>query len=278
VIYYISPQVWASRAYRIKKLARYVNKMIVIFPFEEEIYKKAGLDVSFVGHPFLDITAGIKDKGKKETIRQLGFNPDEPVVGILPGSRIQEIDRLLPLMLQAAKKIIRQVPETQFVLPLSPNISSEQVRSYIDKFVLKEKDTLSIPKLKIIRDNNYHIRSVMTLALVASGSATLENASLGIPMVIVYKVSFVSYLLARVLVKIPWIGMANIVAGKKIVPEFIQYKAEADKIAQVAVDWLLNPDKLQQVKEELSKVKEKLGASGASQRAAQIILETIAKK
>lgn len=277
VIYYISPQVWASRPGRIKKLAKYVDKMIVIFPFEQELYQKAGIDVSFVGHPFMDITAGIKDKDKKETIRQLGFSQDKPVIGILPGSRIQEVDRLLPLMLEAAKKIIRRVPEAQFILPLSATISTEHVRSYVDKFILQEKDTLNIPNLRVIRDNQYHARSIMTLALVASGSATLENASLGIPMVIVYKVSFISYLLARMLVKVPWIGMANIVAGKEIVPEFIQHKAEADKIAQVAVDWLLNPDKLQKIKKELSQVREKLGTPGASQRAAQIILEIISK-
>jgi lipid-A-disaccharide synthase len=275
VIYYISPQVWASRAGRIRKLARFVDKMIVIFPFEEGLYKKAGLDVTFVGHPFMDITARIKDKDKKEIIEQMGLNPDKPVVGILPGSRVQEIDRLLPVMLEAAKKIVKRVPETQFILPLSPTISAEQVRAYIERSVLKEKDTFNIPNLKIVRDANYHARSIMTLALVASGSATLENASLGIPMVIVYKVSFVSYLLARMLVKIPWIGMANIIAGRKIVPEFIQHEAEAGKIAQAAIEWLLSPSKLAQVKEELNKVKGKLGTAGASQRAARIILETI---
>ncbi len=276
VIYYVSPQVWASRPGRIKKLVRYVDKMLVIFPFEEEIYRKTGLDVTFIGHPFLDTAQSVK--GQKKVIDQLGLVPEHPIIGILPGSRIQEIEQLLPVMLQTAKKITKQFPDAQFILPLSMNISPDYVRTYINKFIVAEEDSSMVPKLKIIRDHDYHARSIMTMALVASGSATLENACLGIPMIILYRVSSISYLLAKMLVKVRWIGMANIIAGRKIVPEFIQYSATADNVGKKAIEWMLNPDKLKQIREELAKVKEKLGTAGASQRAADIILGIILKR
>ncbi|MFH1784230.1 MAG: lipid-A-disaccharide synthase [bacterium] len=273
VVYYISPQVWASRSGRIKKLARWVDKMLVIFPFEEKIYTKAGMDVTFLGHPFLDVVEQVGDK--KKTMTKLGFDPHNPVIGILPGSRIQEIEKLLPIMLKATKSITERFHDAQFVLPISDNIDTDYVRGFVDRFILHEKDLLKIPNLKVMRDSQYKARSVMTMALVASGSATLENACLGIPMIIVYKISSISYLLAKMLVSVKWIGMANIIAGKKIVPELIQHKATPERISKIAIDWLLNPEKLKSINQELLKVKEKLGSTGASGRAAEIVLEMI---
>ncbi len=282
VIYYISPQIWASRPGRIRKLAKYIDKMLVIFPFEEDIYRQAGIDVHFVGHPFLDVIrfiySGGHKKNKKEIIQQLGFISEKPIIGILPGSRKQEIDELLPIMLEVAKIITQQFPDSQFILPLSPNIHSDYVKAYIDKFIVNKKEVSKIPNLRIIRDNQYNARSVMNMALVSSGSATLENACLGIPMIILYKVSFISYFLAKLLIKVNWIGMANIIAGKEVVPEFIQHKAKPDRISQISIEWLLNPNKLEQIRNELIAIKEKLGEPGASHKAAKIILDVISKK
>ena len=275
LIYYIGPQIWAWRHGRIKGIAELVNKMLVIFPFEEETYKKAGVDVYFVGHPLLDTIQ--PTKGKEEVYRKYGLDSNFPIIGLMPGSRKQEIERLLPVMLEASRKIGKN-RKVQFVLPLAENIPMTYIKERIIEF---ERNTLNrfrkekkppLPIL-VVRDEDYNIRRTMTLALVASGTATLENACLGIPMIIIYKVSLLSYLLARLLIRIPRIGLANIVAGKRVVPEFIQQKARAGEIAKVACHWLSNPGLMRETRKELKRVKEKLGTPGASKRAAKIILE-----
>ena len=272
LIYYIGPQIWAWRRGRIKDIAELVNKMLVIFPFEEETYREAGVDVSFVGHPLLDTIQ--PNKSKEEVYLKYGLDPDFPIIGLMPGSRKQEIERLLSIMLEASRKIAKN-RKAQFVLPLASNIPMSYIKERITEF---EKDRLNRTKesplpILVVRDEDYNIRRVMTLALVASGTATLENACLGIPMIIIYKVSFFSYLLARLLIRIPIIGLANIVAGKRVVPEFIQRKARSEEIAKVACHWLSNPGIMKEIKKELEKVRERLGTPGASKRVAKIILE-----
>ena len=280
LIYYIGPQIWAWRRGRIKDIAELVNKMLVIFPFEEETYRKAGVDVSFVGHPLLDTIQ--PTKSKEEVCTKYGLDCDIPIIGLMPGSRKQEIERLLPVMLEASRRIAEN-RQVQFVLPLAGNIPMSYIKERITEFEMnrlsrkkisksKEEEKLPLPIL-VVRDEDYNIRKTLTLALVASGTATLENACLGIPMIIVYKVSLFSYLLARLLIRIPTIGLANIVAGKKVVPEFIQRKARAEEIAKVSCHWLSNPGLMREIREELEKVKEKLGTRGASKRVARIILE-----
>jgi len=280
LIYYIGPQIWAWRRGRIKDIAELVNKMLVIFPFEEETYRKAGVDVSFVGHPLLDTIQ--PTKSKEEVCTKYGLDRDIPIIGLMPGSRKQEIERLLPVMLEASRRIAEN-RQVQFVLPLAGNIPMSYIKERITEFEMnrlsrkkisksKEEEKLPLPIL-VVRDEDYNIRKTLTLALVASGTATLENACLGIPMIIVYKVSLFSYLLARLLIRIPTIGLANIVAGKKVVPEFIQRKARAEEIAKVSCHWLSNPGLMREIREELEKVREKLGTRGASKRVARIILE-----
>ncbi|MFB0527544.1 MAG: lipid-A-disaccharide synthase [bacterium] len=275
LIYYIGPQIWAWRRGRIKDIAEFVNKMLVIFPFEEEAYKKAGVDVSFVGHPLLDTIQ--PTKSKEEVCRKYGLDPNFPIIGLMPGSRKQEIERLLPVMLEASQRI-GEAKKVQFVLPLAENIPMTYIKERITEFEMttpnrvKGEEKTPLPIL-VVRDEDYNIRRTLTLALVASGTATLENACLGIPMIIIYKVSLFSYLLARLLIRIPRIGLANIVAGKRVVPEFIQQKARAEDIAKVACHWLSNPGLMQETRKELKRVKEKLGTPGASKRAAKIILE-----
>lgn len=280
LIYYIGPQIWAWRRGRIKDIAELVNKMLVIFPFEEETYKRAGVDVSFVGHPLLDTIQ--PTKSKEEVYRKYGFDPNSPIIGLMPGSRKQEIERLLPVMLEASRRIAEN-RKVQFVLPLAGNIPMNYIKERITEFEMdrlnrtklskSQKEERSPLPILVVRDEDYNIRRTLTLALVASGTATLENACLGIPMIIIYKVSLFSYLLARLLIRIPRIGLANIVAGKRVVPEFIQQKARAKEIAEVACHWLSNPGLMRETRKELKRVKEKLGTPGASKRAAKIILE-----
>ncbi|MCK4802853.1 lipid-A-disaccharide synthase, partial [bacterium] len=220
LIYYIGPQIWAWRRGRIKGIAELVNKMLVIFPFEEETYRKAGVDVSFVGHPLLDTIQ--PTKSKEEVCLKYGLDPNSPIIGLMPGSRKQEIERLLSVMLEASRRIAEN-RKVQFVLPLAGNIPMNYIKERITEF---EKNRLNRTKISksqkekkpplhilVVRDEDYNIRRTLTLALVASGTATLENACLGIPMIIIYKVSLFSYLLARLLIRIPRIGLANIVAG-----------------------------------------------------------------
>ncbi|MCK4532791.1 lipid-A-disaccharide synthase [bacterium] len=259
VVYYVSPQVWAWGKNRIKKISRLVKKMLVFFSFEERMYKQEKIDVSFVGHPMLD--AINPDKNKNQTCSLLGLKEENPIIGIMPGSRKQEIDYLLPEMLKISKAIISRIPQAQFVFPLSENISMD----YIKPFKIPED------KFQIVRDKDYNVRKIMDLALVASGTATLENACLGVPMIIMYRVSRVSYFLAKRLIKVPFIGLVNIIAGEKIVPEFIQDEIKSEDIAQKALTWLKSPQTLLEIKEKLHIVKEKLGKPGASRKAAEEI-------
>lgn len=263
VIYYISPQVWAWGRGRIKKIARVVTKMLVVFPFEEQMYAREKIDVSFVGHPMLDVISPNKTKNQISSL--LGLEEKNPIIGLMPGSRRQEIDHLLPTMLKLGQVISFQIPQVQFILPLSPNIAE----SYIEKFQIPDFN------FQIVEDKNYNVRNIMDLALVASGTATLENACLGVPMIVMYKVSFLSYLLAKMLVRVPYIGLVNIIAEEEIVPEFVQYGINSTNIAQIAIEWLRSPQELLEIRNKLYRVKEKLGKPGASKRAAEEIVKVL---
>ena len=259
VVYYVSPQVWAWGKNRIKKISRMVRKMLVFFSFEERMYKREKIDVSFVGHPMLEIINPNKTKSK--TCNLLGLEEKNPIIGIMPGSRKQEIDYLLPAMLKISKKIISEMPEVQFVLPLSGNIEE----NYLRQFKIPDN------KFLVVRDKDYNIRNIMDFALVASGTATLENACLNVPMIIMYKVSGVTYFLAKRLINVPYIGLVNIIAEEKIVPEFIQKEIDSEEIIKVALTWLKSPQVLLEIKDKLQIVKEKLGKPGASRKAAKEI-------
>ena len=213
VLYYISPQVWAWGKRRIKKIARVVDKMLVIFPFEVDLYKKAGVDVEFVGHPLKD---GVKvNTTRKAFFKTLNLDPGKPTIGLLPGSRNQEISRLLPEMIAALHLLREKQPNLQFVLGKSPTLSDEVYRPFL------ARDTSIQP----IRGHTYEIMAHSDMVLVASGTATLETAILQTPMIILYKMSSLSFFIGRLLVKVRQIGLANIVAGKKVVPELLQKQA-----------------------------------------------------
>lgn len=266
VIYYVSPQVWASRQGRVKTIKEYIHKMIVLFKFEKEFYKNYGLDVDLVGHPLLDIVKPSMDK--KEFLATFGLSENKTIIALLPGSRKQEIKNILPAMLGAAKIISQKIPSIQFVIAKVPQA---------DMNIYKEIFNNANLNLKIIEGKTYDCLNAANFSLVASGTATLEAAIIGNPFAVIYKMSLLNYLLYRPQVKIPFIGMVNIVAGKKIIPEFIQFNATPKQIAEEALRILNNAPDINRIKNDLAQVKASLGEKGAGLRAAKIIANYLAK-
>ena len=264
-IYYVSPQVWASRPGRVKTIRKYIHKMIVLFKFEEEFYKKHGVNVNFVGHPLLDI---VKPAMKREEfIAKFNLSGSKTTIALLPGSRNQEIDNILPIMLQASHLINKDLGwgNVQFLIAKSLQVDWD--------FYHRKGIDASDLDLKIVEGKTYECLELADFALVASGTATLETAIIQKPFVIIYKMDLLNYLLYRPQVKIPYIGIVNIIAGKEIIPEFIQFRAKPKTIAKQILKILKNPLELKRIKEELNQIKSQLGEKDASLRAAKIILE-----
>jgi lipid-A-disaccharide synthase len=261
VFYYISPQVWAWRKGRIDKMKKIVDRMAVIFPFEEEFYAREGMEVSFVGHPLLD-TVRITSP-REDLLGRLGLEtgPGTRTIGILPGSREGEIRRHLPVMLNAARILIQKLPSVQFILPVAGTLSTEFVSAVAGDFP---------GKLIFVRDHIYDAIGAMDIAMVASGTATLETALAGTPMIIVYRVSPLTYAVGRMFIHVDHIGIVNIIAGKTIVPELIQDDVTPGKMADVIIQILSDEKKYGEMKRNLANVREKLGQPGASHRAAEL--------
>lgn len=257
VIYYISPQIWAWGQNRIKLIRKFVNHIIVIFKFEEEIYRKEGIPVNFVGHPFLDIIRADSP---------LNLAAHKTTLALLPGSREIEVNRLLPLMLNTAKIIYDKIPQSQFIILRSSTVKEEIFNRVISNYKLP---------IYVFEDKTYEGLISSDFALIASGSATLESAMLEKPFVIIYKVSWLTWLFLRPIIRIHHIGLVNIVAGRKIIEEFVQHHAEPKRIANYIIQTLSNPQKITSLKNDLSRIKLLLGEKGASRRAANIIVDIL---
>lgn len=253
IYYYISPQVWAWKKQRIHTLARLVDRMIVILPFEQALYEQAGVDCVYAGHPLLDHIAA---RTASQPI------PGDPVIGLLPGSREQEIARLLPTMLAVAAGIREAWPEARFVTPCVDEARAQQVRRAADGF-----------PLDILTGRMHDVLASARFCMVASGTATLETALFGVPMAILYRVSPASYWLAKRLVTIEHIGLVNILAGERIVPEFIQGDAAPAKILPTALELIGDTPARETMRQDLQRVRDLLGGPGASERAAHAILD-----
>lgn len=261
ILYYVSPQVWAWRSKRVQLIARWVRKMVVLFPFEVPIYEAAGVDVEWVGHPLIDI---VRPKlSLEQAYQKFGLDPTRRTIGLLPGSRKHEVQRLLPPLLKTAQLLYQEIPDLQFILPLAPGLSKMNLSSKIE--------ALSFP-LKVVEGLTYDAMNLSELLITASGTATLEGAILGKPMIIIYKVSFLSYWIGRALVQVDHIGLVNLVAGRALAPEFIQKEVHPRRIAEEAFRILKDPLVNQKMKVQMDEVRNKLGEPGASQRAARIVL------
>ncbi len=258
VVYYIIPQVWAWGKHRIKALKNYTDKTIVLFKFEEELLRKHGLNCTFAGHPLID---------KIPPQDQTAEVPDQkgPTIAFLPGSRNSEVKDLFPIMLSTTEKITEVFPRSRFLVAESSNVEPALYAS-------KNKDRSS-QNIIHIKDNTAKILAQSDFAIVASGTATLETALANVPMVLTYKVHPITYPLIRSLLRLPFIGLVNIVAGKEIVPEFLQKKACPSKIANKIIEILKDKDLQKNMKDGFASVRTSLGGSGASKKAARCVYD-----
>lgn len=257
VIYYVSPQVWAWHKSRVSKMKRFIDKLIVIFPFELDFFLKEGVsNVTFLGHPLLDIK-DFQDPPARHAISQ------PPKIGLLPGSRLSEIKHNLPIMLNTAQLL---PSDTDLVL----SIANDNCEREVDR-ILAGYPNLSITKTR----DTYHLMRSGDFLLIASGTATLEAACLQVPMAIIYKVSWITYWLARLVVKIKYLGIVNIIDDQYTVPEFIQFDAKPNRIAAFVTKLLHDPGQYDEMVQRLQHVREKLGTAGASERVASEVLSLI---
>jgi lipid-A-disaccharide synthase len=277
VMYYISPQVWAWRTYRVKTIARLVDRMVVIFPFEADFYRQRGVAVHYVGHPFRETLPPLADR--HSFLSQHGLDPERLTIALLPGSRGSEIERHLPHILEAAALVHRALPQCQFLLPLASTAPAGLVEEVIEKIWGRAGDLLSSgPPLKIIYGQAYQALGAAHLAVVASGTATVEAALAGTPTVVVYRVAPLTYAVGRRLIRVEHVGMANLLAGERLFPELIQDDFTPAHLAQEVVSLIRDAPRLAALRQGLAAVIRRLGGPGASQRAAEVALELMGSR
>jgi lipid-A-disaccharide synthase len=265
VIYYISPQLWAWRSGRIRQMKRAVNRVLPIFPFEEAIYRREGMDVRFVGHPLIDLAAPHSDRDT--FLRRWNLDPSKPVLALLPGSRANEVERLAEVLAAAIPAIARQVPGVQFIVARAPNLSD----GLFDPF------GLSGVTLRIAEGQADTVLNASDAVVTASGTATVQTALHGKPMVVVYKLSPLTYRLGKRMARVDTYAMVNLIAGERVVVELIQDACTPEAVAAEAVRLLTDDHYRRRMLASLEEVKRKLGGPGASDRAAEAILEVVEK-
>jgi len=260
VVYFIPPQLWAWRGWRMKTMRRLVSLVLAVLPFEPPLYRRAGVPVEFVGHPVLDalVAAPARDAARRE----LGVEGPGPVIGILPGSRREEIERVLPAMRQAVARIAAAHPGARFLLAQAPTI---------DRAVI-ERSAAGGPAITVVSDRTYAVMRAADLLLVTSGTATLEAALLGTPMVVCYRVSQLTYSAFRPLVRVPWISLANLTLGRAVVPELYQKAMTGEALAREALRVLDTPGALQAQRRAFAELAGLLGEPGVGARAARLVL------
>ncbi len=261
VCYFISPQVWAWRRGRIRTIRRLVRKMLVLFPFEERLYRAQGVDVAFVGHPLLDALASVPSR---EACRAaFRIEGDRPVLGLLPGSRQAELRRHLPLLLAAATRIRARQPELEVLLAVAPTLTPAAVEAGLGPGAMRPT---------IVQGRTHEVIRAADVLLAVSGTVTLEAAILGTPMVITYRIGHLSWLVARLLVRVPFIGLPNLVAEQSVVPELIQFDARPERLAAAVQEILESPERQAWMRSRLADVRARLGSPGAADRAAKEVL------
>jgi len=262
VLFYVSPQVWAWRPGRVKTYGKAIDMMAVIFPFETTYYDAENVPVRYVGHPSVDKVHPQRSRLEDMAI----FNLDEsnPVIGLLPGSRANEINRLLPIMLAAAEILQARIPGIQFMLPQADSISDELLESYMCQ---------SLVKITVIKNQPYDVIQCCDVVMTTSGTATIEIALLNVPMVITYKLAALTYWLGRWLVNTPFIGLPNIILGKGFIKELIQHEATSENLAEEIERILTDKFYVDQMRDNLNQVKQQLGQGGGSKNMAELALE-----
>lgn len=261
VLYYISPQIWAWRQGRVKKIARLVDHMAVILPFEAAFYEHAGLPVTFVGHPLLDMVQ--VSMNREQSAASFGLDPSRKIVGLFPGSRTNEIERLLPVIIDSARLLKNQFPDIQFAVPVASTLNQEDLAH---QFLAAGLD------VTFTHERIHDLIRACDAVISVSGTVTLEIALIGTPMVIIYKLSPLTYLLAKRLVKIEHIGLCNIIAGETVVRELIQHEANPDMISAEIEKILDNLQYASGIKQKLSAVRSQLKSGGASANVARLAL------
>ncbi|PIQ96900.1 MAG: lipid-A-disaccharide synthase [Nitrospinae bacterium CG11_big_fil_rev_8_21_14_0_20_56_8] len=267
VYFVISPQIWAWRKGRIRHIRRDVTRMYVVLPFEESIYRQAGVDVEFVGHPFVDHV--FPSMTREESRKAFGLDSQKPIVGILPGSRQNEIRSLLGPLLDAARAIREQIPDCQFILPVAETLDPAPIRALVESAALG---------VRVVTGRSYDVMNSCDCLMVASGSATLEAGVLGCPMVIVYKFNILTYILAKLLVRIENFGLVNIVAGERVAPELLQGEVTGNRVAREVLSILQDPVRREHIASRLGRLRESLGEPGVMTRVARSIAQNLERR
>lgn len=263
LFYYISPQIWAWREGRVRSLRRMVDCMAVILPFEKDFYRSRGMDVHYVGHPLVDILSSAPDKAQSDSLYRADL--PGPLIGLLPGSRRSEIRFLFDLLMESAKLILTSFPKARFLIPVAPSLDPDEISARAAGWGLPAR---------IVPNDTYGAIRACDLILTASGTVTLEAAMLGTPMIITNRVSGLSAQIGKRLIHVQYIGLPNLIAGREIAPEFVQYEARADLLAQKAVSLLESPGQLEAQKFAWKCMREQLGKPGVSERVADLVLKT----
>lgn len=266
VLFYVSPQVWAWRPHRVKKIGECVDMMAVLFPFEAQFYERHGIPVRYVGHPLLEHAK--PQRTREQALQAFGLEADRPVVGLLPGSRRGEIKRLMPILMAAADELRRRLPAVQFVLPLASSLSEADLAPYAPQS----------HGVRVVSGQSYDVMNAADALITASGTATLEAALIGTPMVIVYKISLLSYWIMKRLILIEHVGLANIVAGERVVRELLQHDARPDLIADEVEHILTDGAYEAKIREGLKRVRTILERSDDQRTVADLALEMLAGK
>ncbi len=262
VIQYVAPQVWAWHPERAAQMAAWVDRLLVVFPFEEPIFRDAGCEVRFVGHPLLD---DLEPEVDAATLRaELGVAADRPLLGLLPGSRPQELAMHADVLVESARRVLAARPDVVPVLAMAPGLDEGRLPAGARDVV------------RVVRGRTRAVQAAATVCAVASGTATLETALFGTPLVVIYRTGWLNAFLARRLVKIPRIGLPNIVAGHEVAPELLQEALTPDALSKQLLAWLADPAALAARREALAVVRERLGGPGASARAAAAVAERLA--
>jgi lipid-A-disaccharide synthase len=260
IVYYVSPQVWAWRPGRLETLRRYVDRMLVIFPFEAKLYEDAGVPVEFVGHPLIDLAKPARTRA--ELLAAVGLDPARPVIALLPGSRANEVRRILPRLLAASSIAAHDVPDLQVLIARAPSLED----------ALFEPINEAGLRVAVVEGGTDDVLAASDVVVTASGTATVQAALHGRPMVIVYRLSPLTYTVGRSVVRVSTYGMVNLVAGRTIVPELIQDRFTPEAVARETVSLLTDTARAEAMRRDLAEMRFRLGVPGASQRAAAAVL------